>query len=136
MTSGIPHGRRVINKRLEEQGSEGETDPQSAARLFCFSAAECFIAQCAAPIFSSCRDYSNQASALKTSHLRLTKEGTDIPGPRGAIALASEFGGGQREQEERFLPSMSPCSALNKTLPHTPCHDGMSEESGGLGATR
>lgn len=99
MTSGIPHGLGVINKRLEEKGSEGETDLQSAASVFCFSAAECFIAHCAVPIFSSCRDYSNQASALKTSHLQLTKERSDIPGAE-RIVFGGEFSGGQQQQEE------------------------------------
>lgn len=74
MTSGIPHGLRAINKRLEEKGSEEETDSQSAASVFRSSAAGCFIAQCAAvPIFSSCRDYSNQAPASENITSRAYK---------------------------------------------------------------
>lgn len=117
MTSGIPHGLRVINKRLEEKGSEGETDLQSAASVFCFSAAECFIAQCAVPIFSSCRDYSNQAPALKTLHRGLTKEEDGHPGGRAPrLCLRASSAEDKQEEEERFLPSMSPRSALKKTL--------------------
>lgn len=102
MTSGIPHGLRVINKRLEEKGSEGETDLQSAASLLCFSAAECFIAQCVVPIFSSCRDYSNQASALKTSHLGLTKETSDIPEQSASCLGASSVEDNSRRKKSDF----------------------------------
>lgn len=135
MTSGIPHGPGVINKRLEEKGGKGETDLQSAAIVFCFSAAaECFIAQCAVPIFSSCRDYSNQAPALKKHHIPgLQKRGRTSRGraPRLCLPASSAEDGGRRKSD-----SSHPCHHDRREI--NQCHKlpgttaRRSEESGRL----
>lgn len=84
MTSGIPHGLKVINKSLEENGGreketerEKERDLQAAASVsLCCSVAECFIVQ-SVPIFSFCQDYCNQA-ATENITSQAYKERTDI----------------------------------------------------------
>lgn len=101
-TSGMPHGLRVINKRKAARKRQTRSlQPTS----FALSAAKCFIVHCAVPIFSSCRDYSNQASALKTSHLGLTKERTDIP-EQSALCFGPSCGGHSRR---RRSDSSHPC---------------------------
>lgn len=84
MTSGIPHGLKVINKSLEEKGGreketerEREGDLQAAVSVsLCCSVAECFIVQCV-PIFSFCQDYCNQAVTENITS-QAYKERTDI----------------------------------------------------------